>query len=87
MSLFTRKPVFLLLYVAKTKALISCMITAQLICIFVLSYAKSRFSHESACIVFVLPESMLNIVSQTNPVDGTVNKNDHRYINGSVANP
>ena len=33
---------------AKTKALISCAITAQLICTFVFAYAKSRFSHEAA---------------------------------------
>ena len=30
--------------VSKTKALISCTVTAQLICVFVFSYAKSRFS-------------------------------------------
>ena len=30
---------------AKTKALISCAVTAQLICVFVFAYAKSRFSH------------------------------------------
>ena len=29
----------------KTKALISCVVTAQLICVFVFTYAKSRFSH------------------------------------------
>ena len=29
---------------AKTKALISCAVTAQLICAFVFAYAKSRFS-------------------------------------------
>ena len=31
--------------IAKTKALISCAVTAQLICVFVFAYAKSRFSH------------------------------------------
>ena len=31
--------------VAKTKALISCAVTAQLICVFVFAYAKSWFSH------------------------------------------
>ena len=31
------------IYVAKTKALISCAVTAQLICGFVLAYAKRRF--------------------------------------------
>ena len=34
--------------VAKTKALISCAVTAQLICVFVFAYAKSRFSHNEA---------------------------------------
>ena len=34
-------------YVAKTKALISCAVTAQLICAFVFAYAKSRFSHDA----------------------------------------
>ena len=29
--------------VAKTKALISCAVTAQLICVFVFAYVKSRF--------------------------------------------
>ena len=33
-------------YVAKTKVLVSCAVTAQLICAFVFAYAKSRFSHD-----------------------------------------
>ena len=33
-------------YVVKTKALISCAVTAQLICTFV--FTKSKFSHEVA---------------------------------------
>ena len=37
-----------MIYVAKTKALISCTVTAQLICTFVFAYAKSRFSHDAA---------------------------------------
>ena len=36
---------------AKTKALISCAVTAQLICVFVFAYAKKRFSHEAAQIM------------------------------------
>ena len=36
------------MYVAKTKALISCGATAQLICAFVFAYAKSWFSHDGA---------------------------------------
>ena len=38
--------------VAKTKALISCAVTAQLICAFVFAYAKIRFSHDAAHLVF-----------------------------------
>ena len=34
--------------VVKTKALISCAVTAQLICVFVFAYAKSRYSHDEA---------------------------------------
>ena len=34
--------------IAKTKALISCAVTAQLICVFVFAYAKIRFSHNEA---------------------------------------
>ena len=36
------------MYVAETKAQISCAVTAQLICAFVSAYAKSRFSHDAA---------------------------------------
>ena len=40
--------------VAKTKALISCAVTAQLICVFVFAYAKSLFSHNKAQIMIVI---------------------------------
>ena len=36
------------IHVGKTKALISCAVTAQLICVFVFASAKSRFSHNEA---------------------------------------
>ena len=36
------------MYAAKTKALISCGVTAQLICDIVSAYAKSRFLHDAA---------------------------------------
>ena len=39
------------IYVAKTKALISCAVTAQLICAFVFVYAKSRFSDDTAKLI------------------------------------
>ena len=35
-------------YVANTNALISFAVTAKLICVFVLAYAKCWFSHEAA---------------------------------------
>ena len=38
--------------VAKTKSLISFAVTAKLICAFVFAYAKSRFSHNEAHIVY-----------------------------------
>ena len=34
-------------YVAKTQVPISCMVTAQLICVFVSEIQKSRFSHDT----------------------------------------
>ena len=37
-----------MLFVAKTKALISYAVTAQLICVFIFAYAKSRFSLNEA---------------------------------------
>ena len=37
--------------IEKTKALISCAVTAQLICVFDFAYAKIRFSHNEAQIV------------------------------------
>ena len=45
-------------YVAKTNALISFVVTAKLICVFVFAYAKRWFSHDAAqscaCIVTTL---------------------------------
>ena len=40
--------------VAKTKALISFAVTAQLICVFVFAYANCWFSHEAAHVKFRL---------------------------------
>ena len=39
-------------YVAKTKALISCAVAAQLIDGFIITYVKSRFSHVAAHFTF-----------------------------------
>ena len=41
------------MYVAKTKLLISCKVAAQLICDFVFVYAKIRFSHDVAHMLWV----------------------------------
>ena len=42
------------MYVAKTKALVSCAVTAQLKCAFVFAYAKRRFSHDAALIKLII---------------------------------
>ena len=39
------------IYMAKTKALISCEVTVQLICAFVFAYEKSRFSRDGLIIM------------------------------------
>ena len=41
--------------VAKTKALISCAVTAQLICVFIFAYVKKQFSHYVVQIKQTLP--------------------------------
>ena len=48
-----RRRIVLWIYVAKTKTLNSCAVTAQLICAFVFSSAKSLSSHDAARILFV----------------------------------
>ena len=47
------------MYVAKTKALISFAVTAKLICVFVLTYAKCCFSHGPA--QFIIYSFLLNL--------------------------
>ena len=47
---------------AKTKALISFAVTAKLICVFVFAYAKIRFSHNEAQIMYVCILFRSNIV-------------------------
>ena len=47
------------MHVAKTEALISCMVSVQLICAIGFAYAKNRFSHDVAqffdksCVFFI----------------------------------
>ena len=48
MYLGSRGSVLSSVYVAKTKVLISCADTTQLICAFASAYGKSRFSHDVA---------------------------------------
>ena len=48
------------LSIAKTKALMSCKITVQLICAFAFAYAKSRFSHDAAQTIEVSRLSQLS---------------------------
>ena len=50
------------IHVAKTKALIRFAVTAKLICVFVLAYAKSQFSHDAAQLQ-VLMEAPLRDIS------------------------
>ena len=41
------------IHVEKTKALISFVVTAKLICVFVFAYAKIRFSHVAAHMISI----------------------------------
>ena len=45
------------MYVAKTKVLISFVVTAKLICVFVFAYAKRWFSHDTAQIIIITGDS------------------------------
>ena len=47
---------FCTIYLAKTKALISCAVTAQLTCGFAFAYAISRFSHDTAQFYWCISE-------------------------------
>ena len=52
----------------KTKALISCAVTAQLICVFVFAYANCWFSHAKAKIESLddnLPDRLLDFSDVT----------------------
>ena len=40
-----------IIYVGKTKALINCVVTLQLIYAFVLAYAKGRISHDASHVI------------------------------------
>ena len=48
------------LVVAKTKALISCTVSAKLFCVFVFAeYAKSRFPHDAARFILLYMEEKI----------------------------
>ena len=61
----------------KTKALISCAVTAQLICVFVFAYADCLFSGAAAQISFhrmvVKPAVSVSILGFSNLLDETLN--------------
>ena len=52
-------------HVVKTKVLISCAFTAQLICLFVFAYAKSRYSHDVAHIFFQIHKLFRCVLKQS----------------------
>ena len=54
--------------IAKTKALISCAVTAQLICGFVFRYAKSRFSHNKAHFILICVMDLFFHISWKSPL-------------------
>ena len=45
--------------VAKAKVLISCMVTAQLVCVFVNTHAKSWSSNDAAHIIYLFRGSFI----------------------------
>ena len=61
--------------VAKTKTLISCAVTAKLICTFVWAYAKSRFSHDAA----QLPLKIIRLMKKTKKIAAIIKMKEHYY--------
>ena len=53
----------------KTKALISCRVTVQVLCAFVFAYAKGRFSHDMAHIIRIFFPRQPVIRVQLKPVE------------------
>ena len=49
-----------------TKALINCMVTAQLICTFVFTFAKSRFSRDMCYISGICGKCGKKVVGEVN---------------------
>ena len=57
------------MYLTKTRALTSYAVTVQLICAYVFAYAKCRFCHDLAHIVFL--DHMLHVLSGGSDKKGT----------------
>ena len=72
------------IYVAKTKALISCAVTAQLICVFVFAFAKKRISHNEAQIIIY---SSILIGTTIVRIDRRADKNLYRHDRRADKNP
>ena len=53
------------IYVEKTKVLISCVVTAQLICTFVFAYAFRMFSHDTGHLSVDFVQTQTNLLSYT----------------------
>ena len=71
------------IYVAKTKALISCVVTAQLISAFVFAFAKSQFSYNEAHIIIYFYRH--DRLADKNPYrhDCRADKNPYRHDRGT----
>ena len=62
------------IYMAKTKALISCAVTVQLICSFVFTYAKIWFSHGAAQIILRVFKSLLAKIQYISQIECCCNE-------------
>ena len=67
------------MYVAKTKALISCAVTTQLKCAFVFAYAKRRFSYDAALIKSKKISNDQELI-QSNPTSCPINQKGNNLI-------
>ena len=64
------------IHVAKTKALISCGVSMLLVCISAFAYAKSRFFHDMAQMLFTVVAFQMSLVRK--PVFGVSNQVRHK---------
>ena len=68
------------MYLAKTKALISWAVTAQLICVFVFAYAKSRFSHDAAHLILHQQPEPSHDKTHRTTCEASENSDQSRYL-------